>query len=811
MKRTFLTLFFALLLVSSAYAVIEKGSMRVFAVTSGSEIALSAELEIQAKPGEGKVWSSVEPLIGTSTQTTEKIAVQVARNYFDRVDSFDYFFDINSTASLVDGPSAGAAMTLVLISMLQNKELPNNVSITGTITVDGSVGAVGGVFKKAQEAARVGIDLFMIPQGEAKQIVKLPEGVESINLPDYAKREWGTTVVEVPNIDTALKYAFSDIESIDVNTETVFTPDFVPDSIIFPRHLEPMDGMTNDYLSRAEVRVEEARNSLSGTLLNDPSLIDAMLSLLNQSDKTLAQAKLLHDQNYLYSAANYAFLAMVNASLVRDISDNPSLLEPGSTAWDLKLMTLRKRLNALKRDLNNFVPLDYLEWHVAAKERLVWAEEKLEKLEKASDNLVITVGVEEQENVMLENLLEFEYASAWVDAATDFRSITLNSEKRVSSNNYFITLVDSYLVNVEDALKVLTEEEKVDILRRFNAAKIARDRGWQISALFDAASALALANAAIFVKNKELPELDQYLDTKIVDVQQKMSESQYDFVWAKLYLDHAIYYNKAVNFYEAQGENMRALEMAKSGISLALLAENILQVTIETKDYFDSIPQSNYLAINQQDDIDAMFGTAYFATLLVLLLVVIIILLVLLFRLSHKINDIKHYSLNERIKAVRETQDSLDSKWENKDLNDQEYEQRNQAYQKKLEQLLDKKSELSTLLVDIDRDKAMLSGFEHAFRSLKRKKSKSRILKADYQKNFDYYSKQIVLLEKEIAKKKRLVLIKEAPSTPQPAKTIEPKALVVKKVTAKPIVEKKPAKAPGKKKFVQKKKAKTKK
>lgn len=414
-----------LLLSSCAFAVIKEGSMKIFAVTEDGQTAMTADLGLTIESGTGKVWSSVEPLIGTSTQSTEKIAVSIARNYFDRVEAYDYKFDINSDASLVDGPSAGAAMALLTISMLQDKKLPGNVGITGTITTEGSVGQVGGVFKKSQEAARIGIKLFLIPSGEAKQIVK-NDTVESINLIDYASKNWGMKVVEVNNIDDVLRLAFTDIESIDVNSAKAEMPDFVPEPIAFSPNLSKMKELTRNYIEKATEAVSNARKSLTGTLLNDPGILDALLSSLTNAEDNLQSAKILFDQNFLYSAANYSFLAQVSASFVDDISKNPSITDPNSAVLDVKIMDLKKEIEKQKQDLNDFVPIEEWEWHIAAQERLSWSEQKIDSL-ISQKTIVIQAGGTANS---LQDLQDFEFASAWLSASKDFAALTSGSAKK---------------------------------------------------------------------------------------------------------------------------------------------------------------------------------------------------------------------------------------------------------------------------------------------------------------------------------------------------------------------------------------------
>ena len=120
-------------------------------------------------PGSGKVaFITSSSLVGKDTQTTGNISLQVAQKKTGvTLSNNDLLFDIRANASEVDGPSAGAAMTLLVYSLLSEKQLQSNVAVTGTINNDGSIGMVGGVGPKSQAAAKAGIKLFLIPSGEA--------------------------------------------------------------------------------------------------------------------------------------------------------------------------------------------------------------------------------------------------------------------------------------------------------------------------------------------------------------------------------------------------------------------------------------------------------------------------------------------------------------------------------------------------------------------------------------------------------------------------------------------------------------------
>jgi ATP-dependent Lon protease len=67
-------------------------------------------------------------------------------------------------ATKKDGPSAGAAMTLAIYSVLSNKKINNNIAMTGEIDLCRNVKIIGGVHAKLSGAKAAGIKLALIPK-----------------------------------------------------------------------------------------------------------------------------------------------------------------------------------------------------------------------------------------------------------------------------------------------------------------------------------------------------------------------------------------------------------------------------------------------------------------------------------------------------------------------------------------------------------------------------------------------------------------------------------------------------------------------
>ena len=67
-----------------------------------------------------------------------------------------------------DGPSAGAAITLILYSLLTNKKIKNNFALTGEINLQGNVTAIGGLDLKFLGGIKAGVTSFLYPKDNAK-------------------------------------------------------------------------------------------------------------------------------------------------------------------------------------------------------------------------------------------------------------------------------------------------------------------------------------------------------------------------------------------------------------------------------------------------------------------------------------------------------------------------------------------------------------------------------------------------------------------------------------------------------------------
>ena len=80
----------------------------------------------------------------------------------------------------IDGPSAGLAFFLALYSALVRAPLPQDVAVTGEVSLAGNVRAIGGIVEKLYAARQAGMRAILVPRENAREIDATPEGIEVI-------------------------------------------------------------------------------------------------------------------------------------------------------------------------------------------------------------------------------------------------------------------------------------------------------------------------------------------------------------------------------------------------------------------------------------------------------------------------------------------------------------------------------------------------------------------------------------------------------------------------------------------------------
>jgi ATP-dependent Lon protease len=141
-------------------------------------------IECSVMPGKGRLLHTGQ--LGDVMKESIQAALSVARA---RVDQFgidpefhqklDVHIHVPEGATPKDGPSAGVAMCVALVSVLTRIPVRSEVAMTGEITLRGRVLPIGGLKEKLLAAHRGGITTVIIPEENKKDLVDMPANITS--------------------------------------------------------------------------------------------------------------------------------------------------------------------------------------------------------------------------------------------------------------------------------------------------------------------------------------------------------------------------------------------------------------------------------------------------------------------------------------------------------------------------------------------------------------------------------------------------------------------------------------------------------
>ncbi|EPB8166521.1 Lon family ATP-dependent protease [Clostridium perfringens] len=143
----------------------------------GSTIEIEATAFKAKKKGAGKI--RFNDTAGSMAKDSVFNAASVIKRLTDK-DINDYDIHVNVIGGgKIDGPSAGAAITICIMSALLEKPIRQDLAITGEISLRGKIKPVGGIFEKIYGARRKGIKLVTVPKDNEDEI---PKGLEDIEV-----------------------------------------------------------------------------------------------------------------------------------------------------------------------------------------------------------------------------------------------------------------------------------------------------------------------------------------------------------------------------------------------------------------------------------------------------------------------------------------------------------------------------------------------------------------------------------------------------------------------------------------------------
>lgn len=353
MKKIFLPLLVLLLLSSLAFAIqkpLKEGDIKLLAVTESGEGNVAA-LNLKVTEGTGRVFIDTKPLTKLDTLISTRFANTIACDFLDiDCSSYDFFYTITADSALVGGPSAGSAISVLTVAVLDNQVVPDHVAVTGTINSGGFIGSVGGIKAKVETAAENDLKLVLIPLGDSKY----RENNTTKDLSQFAD-DLEIEVIEVSDLNTAMfeitgKKYWSD--SFEINVPEIYTA--------------TMKALAHELCSKTKQLQKE---------LLEQEVAEALPSYTSDEEKAInftERSRAAFNNGSHYSAASYCYAANViyRELLLRfandtEISDLDNLLadisdfeitidkKPIETITDLQAyMVVKERLDEAKDFLN---------------------------------------------------------------------------------------------------------------------------------------------------------------------------------------------------------------------------------------------------------------------------------------------------------------------------------------------------------------------------------------------------------------------------------------------------------------------------
>lgn len=295
MNKNILIILVLIMLISVQVSA-EKGHMMLLTVGErGNEtFGGTADVYLEIRPGSGRIFLDSFPLTKLDTQISTRFAKEVACDFLEEdCSDKDFFYTIRAKSSVVGGPSAGAALTVLTIAVLEDKDLNESVIMTGTINSGGIVGPVAGIAEKVDAAKDAQFKKVLIPKrsimpnesdaynsnGTMKNITLVYSDSFQLN---------GIEVIPISTIEDAL-FQFTGVEYPDYSYNLTVPEDY----------LKIMGEVSLDICSRAEFIIPLIS---SETKKDELKRYNLSLDYLKKANESITK------RDY-YSAASFCFNA----------------------------------------------------------------------------------------------------------------------------------------------------------------------------------------------------------------------------------------------------------------------------------------------------------------------------------------------------------------------------------------------------------------------------------------------------------------------------------------------------------------------
>ena len=248
-----------------------------------------------------------------------------------------------SVTGPIDGPSGGAALTVASMAALRGQKLRPDITMTGTIAPDGSIGIVGLIPSKIRAAKEAGFKKILIPAGSFPETD--PKTDEEVDPVAFARSQ-GLTAKRVETIDQA----YEEFTGTSLTPTTAGPPSLPPStrrvtqritrrlvSWVTRRSSADSDSITRGLVASARQALRRSEYaSAYGTavyasyLLQRERWSSRMRSVLEREGRRTARRVL---SNQVESLQKLAVVQMDRLSKTAGLSDEQQVTLPFALGW----------------------------------------------------------------------------------------------------------------------------------------------------------------------------------------------------------------------------------------------------------------------------------------------------------------------------------------------------------------------------------------------------------------------------------------------------------------------------------------------
>ncbi|MBI3923953.1 MAG: ATP-dependent protease, Lon family [Armatimonadetes bacterium] len=144
----------------------------------GSCLEIEAAAYPARQPGKGTL--RFNEAAGQMAKDSVFNSASVIRRLLDK-DLSDYDVHVNVIGGgRIDGPSAGLAVVVALVSALEGLPVPQDLAMTGEVSIQAKVKPVGGVAEKLHGAVQAGMRAVLIPSENMEEVRSKVEGLQVV-------------------------------------------------------------------------------------------------------------------------------------------------------------------------------------------------------------------------------------------------------------------------------------------------------------------------------------------------------------------------------------------------------------------------------------------------------------------------------------------------------------------------------------------------------------------------------------------------------------------------------------------------------